>query len=74
MDNVRHILPSLADPLLEGDATVFSTTPEEEAPKDRLTGQAIHPIEMVAPIVPLDQPAPSSCLIRLKKKGSTCWL
>ena len=52
VDNVRHILPGLADPLLEGDATVLSTTPEGEAPKDWLTGQAINPIETVAPIVP----------------------
>ena len=52
MDNVRHILPGLVDPLLEGDATVLSTTPEGEAPKDWLTGQAINSIDMVAPIVP----------------------
>ena len=51
-DNGRHILPSLVDPPPEGDATVFSTTPEEEAPKDRPTGQAVNPIEMVAPLVP----------------------
>ena len=48
MDNVRHILPGLVDPLLEGDATVLSTTPEGEAPKDWLTGQAINSIDMVA--------------------------
>ena len=52
VDNVRHILPGLANPLLEGDATVLSTTPEREAPKDWPTGQAINPIETVASVVP----------------------
>ena len=51
MVNGRHILPSLADRLLEWDATVFSATPEEEAPEDRPAGQVINPIEMVAPLV-----------------------
>ena len=45
-------MPSLVDPPLEGDATALSTTPEGEAPKDWLIGQAINPIETVAPIVP----------------------
>ena len=49
---MRHILPGLADPPLEGDATVLSTTPEGEAPKDWPTGLATNPIETVAPIVP----------------------
>ena len=52
VDNVRHIPPSLVNPQLEGDATVLSTTPEGEAPKDLLTGQAISLIETVAPVVP----------------------
>ena len=51
-DNVRHILPGLVDLPPVDDATVLSTTPEGEAPKDWLTGQAINPIETVAPIVP----------------------
>ena len=49
VDDVGPTLPSLADPLPEGDATVLSTKPEME---DLPTGQATKPIEVATQIVP----------------------
>ena len=41
-----HTPPGLADTSLERDAKVLSTEPEEEVPKDLLTGQATSPIKV----------------------------
>ena len=57
-DDVGPTLPDPADPLLEGDATVLSTKPKVEVPRDLPTGQATSPIEMVitASVVRLTSP------------------
>ena len=51
-DDVGHTPPGPADPLPERDATVLSTKPKEEVPKDLPTGQVTSPIEAVTQIVP----------------------
>ena len=48
-DDVGHTPPGLADPPLEGNATVLSTEPEM---KDWLTGQDASPIDVISQLVP----------------------